>query len=407
MNLRFWKKIEPTNTHTPYAPYEEIDAKRTSKLGYFFLVLMVIFGVWQGNNLLSSIQETIDRPVPNSNCSHTLAEYANISLSYNYYTYYEESIFNNCAFTKRETLLGIDLAYQKIEPLLTQLRVLQTTANELQGFISTKGYEHERTLEKYQASLIEDVAQNTGSASGVLSSYELGAAVSTLADELSNLNQQLNITQSQITALENRIRTTSQTYAVELEEIEKQYQQELNLHEFITFLVSIILIAPVFYFTWYHYHKAKLERSEYTIIWGGAVASFGLILAQIALVFTYEILPRGILEALLSFLSAFEALWVLLYWFSFILVPLFFGFLIYLIQKKFYNKQAVMMRALKSGQCPGCSLKVHHDMNNCPICGYSLKTRCHHCGAMSLAGGSFCSTCGRSSQTLDVDSTST
>jgi len=63
MKLLFWKK-EPVASDAAYAPYEEIDAKRTSKLGYFFLILMVIFGIWQGNNLLSSIQESIDPPYP-------------------------------------------------------------------------------------------------------------------------------------------------------------------------------------------------------------------------------------------------------------------------------------------------------------------------------------------------------
>lgn len=393
MNLLFWKKPEPSLTPAPYAPYEEIDAKRTSKLGYFFLILMVIFGVWQGNNLLSSIQNTIERPVPNSNCSYTLANYANISIGYNYYNSYG-SEYDTCVFSKREIALGLDSAYQQIIPLVAENASLQSQASQLQYSLDVKRTNQKRTLDEYQISLIEDVAQNTGSTEGVLDSYELGTSMTSGAETLQSLEQELQILQSRIQSIENRIQTIANTYAPALEQIEKQYQQEIKVHQFITFLISLVLIAPVFYLTWRRYHRAKLERSEYTIIWGGLVAVFGLILAQVALVFTYEILPQGIIQALLSFLTAFKALWILVYWLSFILVPVFFGFLIYLIQKKFYNKEAVVMRALKSGECPGCSLKIHHDMNNCPICGYTLKTKCSHCGAMSLAGGPFCSTCG-------------
>jgi preprotein translocase subunit YajC len=363
---------------------------------------MVIFGVWQGNNLLSSIQDTIDRPQPNSNCSRTLAEYAEISISYDYYSYGFD--YDTCVFSEREIALGLDTTFKQIRPLLTQLEGLQTKESQLQYSISNNRYEQERTVSEYQTSLVEDVAQNTGSNSGVLSSEQLGTAVTSGANTLSSLNRDLSLTQSQINSLKQRVRTIAISHTSALKEIERQYQYELKLHEFITFLVSLILVAPVFYLTWRRYHKAKLERSPYSIIWGGAVASFGLILAQIGLVFIYEILPREIIQAILTFLSAFKALWILVYWLSFILVPVFFGFLIYLIQKKFYNKQAVMMRALKSGQCPECSLRIHHDMNNCPICGYTLKTKCRSCGAMSMAGGSFCSSCGTKEHKLDTSS---
>jgi hypothetical protein len=406
MNLLFWKKKESTNDDPAFAAYEEIDAKRTSKLGYFFLVLMVIFGVWQGNNFLEAVQESVDRPVVNSTCASRLAEYADIE-GYNhvfdssYYMYdwgYDahKSPVEGCVFSEREIREGIDAAYERIRPLITKLNALDIEIGQLEQQKYQLESQRERVRDDYQVSVIEDIAATEGQATtDVFDSGELGTGLISNDAQISAVNAYLQNKHSERAALVGEIKSIATVYKNALTRISEQYEQEMRVYELVQFFLSFIFAAPLFYIAWRKYSAARRTRSEYAVIWGGVVATFGIIVAQVLIVFVYRILPHELIQAVFSFLAMFEFIWALLYWFGFILVPLFFGFLIYLIQKRFYNKKAVMMRALKNNHCPHCSLHLTPSMNNCPVCGYTLKTKCQSCGAMSMDGGSFCESCGR------------
>jgi hypothetical protein len=399
MKLLFWRK-ESEVTDGAYAPYEEIDAKRTSKLGYFFLVLMVIFGVWQGNNLLSSIQETVDRPLPNTRCTEELAGYLNDNTIYttSYYGYYSYEN-NGCQFTARELELNLHTLYTQAKPWLQELSTRNEEISRLNRAIEDTEYRRRTTIDEYQAALVEDIANKSVRPQGnVLSTSGAGSGILNTEDDLRTYRSQLAAAEITKASLEQKIRTLVNNNASVLKAVAAAYEKEMKLYELAIFLVSVILIVPLFYFSWRKYSAARERRSEYAIIWGGVVATFGIMTAQVLLVFVYEILPHQILEAIFTFLSGFAVLWTLLYWLAFILVPAFFGFLIYLIQKKFYNQRAVMMRALKNGHCPHCSLKILPTMNNCPVCGYHLKTKCEACNNMSMQGGAYCEVCGSKRQ---------
>ena len=396
MKLLFWKK-EPVATDGAYAPYEEIDAKRTSKLGYFFLILMVIFGVWQGNNLLSSIQETVDRPLPNTRCTEELAGYLNDKTDYTTSYYYGNYGYetSECQFTEREIRSGLPTLYTQVKPQLQALSAQNEEISRLNRAIEDTEYRRRTTIDEYQAALVEDIANKAvGPQGNVLSTSGAGSGIQNTEDDLRTYRSQLAAAENTKANLEQKILTLVNNNASILKAVAAAYEKEMKLYELAIFLVSVILIVPLFYFSWRKYSASRERRSEYAIIWGGVVATFGIMTAQVLLVFVYEILPHQILEAIFTFLSGFAILWTLLYWLAFILVPAFFGFLIYLIQKKFYNQRAVMMRALKNGHCPHCSLKILPTMNNCPVCGYHLKTKCETCGNMSLHGGGFCEVCG-------------
>ena len=394
MRLQFWKK-EETPLTPGYAPYEEIESKRTSNLGYFFLILMVIFGVWQGNNFLSALQQTVTPPTPNSYCLSTMLSYADSDYGYDEYDSYYYSgtpyTYAQCQFSERETALSLPILYQNIEPKLTAYTDARMMVSKIESALSEARYSRETYITEYQASLLEDIA---GTQNTVFNQGTIQGSIVTQDEYISRLNQSLADEEATVSRLLQQIQAAVVPYKSTLETAVSQYRHDLIVHQFIQFLVSLIFVAPLFVLVWKRYHRSKNQRSEYAIIWGGLVATSGLLLAEIILMFVYEVLPRRMLEAIFDFLAQFEFVWTLLYWLGFILVPLFFGFLIYLIQKKFYNKQAVMMRALKNERCPGCSLKLHHDMNHCPVCGYKLKERCTACGAMTMRGGGFCASCG-------------
>lgn len=395
MNLFFWRK-NPEEQNSAYAPYEEIDAKRTSKLGYFFLILMVIFGVAQGQNFLSALQESIALPESNSYCLTTLAQYAQMDTTYNGYVSYSDYGYygdtEKCIFSAREKQLAIDTLYAKIAPSRTEITSIEITINELNTEINEVERKRRTVTSDYDISLQEKMAATQNA---VFDPNGLQNAINAIDANLNQLRSSLASATARKQALEGTIAAQVTPYKSTIQDAFDQYAHEMVVRQFKQFLLSLLFIAPLFAFVWRFYHRAKSKRSEYAIIWGGAVATVGIILAEILLMFVYQILPHKILQQIFAFFAAFDFLWAILYWLGFILVPLFFGFLIYLIQKKFYNKRAVMMRALKNEHCPNCSLKINHTMNNCPVCGYTLKTKCTSCGTMSMDGGSFCEGCGK------------
>lgn len=401
MNLFFWRKNNQ-GQDAAYAPYEEIDAKRTSKLGYFFLILMVLFGVLQGQNFLGALTNSVTQPELNSYCLSQLAQYAkvdptkqglsDVDRSYYYGTngYYGNTA-PECVFSTREKELTLDSAYAKILPLRTEIATVETSIQTLQQQIYAAEQQKQNTVKEYDVSLQEKMANTQNP---VFDQNGLQSAIVSADAYVNGLNTELGAAIARKQTLENSIVKSVAPYKSAIQKALDQYAHDLVVYQFKQFLLSLFFILPLFVFTWRFYNSAKDGRSEYAIIWGGALATVSIMLAEILLVFVYQILPQGILQAIFSFLEAFQILWAVLYWLGFILVPLFFGFLIYLIQKKFYNKRAVMMRALKNEHCPNCSLKINHTMNNCPVCGYRLKVKCTSCGAMSMDGGSFCQECG-------------
>ncbi len=396
MKLFFWKK-DTQETNSAYAAFEEIDAKRTSRLGYFFLILMVIFGVIEGQGFLDAVKNSITSPEANSYCLTTLAQYAKVENVHNSYNpYYGSYGYYNtneqgCVFSTREIKLSINTLYEKIAPLRLEMNSVSKTIDDLTTQINQSQQYRESTISEYDVSLQEKMAVTENA---VFDPNGLQGTITATDVQIRQLQSQLASVNERKTALENQIEAIVVPFSNILQKAFDQYAHDVDVYQFEQFLLSFIFIAPLFYFAWSYYHRLKNRRSEYTIIWGGIVATVGIIFAQILLVFVYEILPQEILQKIFEFFSAFKILWALLYWFGFILVPLFFGFLIYLIQKKFYNKKAVMMRALKNEHCPNCSLKINRMMNNCPVCGYTLKTKCHSCGSMSMDGGLFCESCG-------------
>lgn len=395
MNLFFWRKSNEVQDQA-YAPYEEIDAKRTSKLGYFFLILMVIFGVAQGQSFLGAINNSVTRPESNSSCLSTLARDAGINpvqdRSWEYIGGYNYGLNKgDCTFSAREKKFSIDTLYEQIKPIQAEISSTESQISNLRNQYSTLERNRKKAVSEYDVSLQEEMAVTPDA---VFNQGGLQNSIRGIDLQMSQLTGDINRLTRQVENLNAQIKEMVMPYTNSIQSVYDTYSHDVTWYKFKQFMLSLLLVAPLFFFAWHLYHRSKSQRSEYTIIWGGVVATVGIIFAQILLVFVYEILPKEILQKLFDFLAVFEFLWVILYWLGFILVPLFFGFLIYLIQKKFYNKRAVMMRALKSEHCPHCSLKINLGMNHCPVCGYTLKTKCTSCGAMSMKGGSFCQECG-------------
>jgi hypothetical protein len=381
-----------------FVPYEEIDAKGTSKLGYFFLILMVIFGVWQGNNFLGAIQDVVAYPEANSVCLATMeASLPSNNDTASYGSSYRSTYGDNgvktsseCHFSARENAHSIPAVYDVVYPEYVTLAELQKNLQDVQNRLSDIQYNRDKAVDDYSVSLLEDIAKKNP----VMNMGSIRGTIKTNDDLIASLTQVEKSLTETIDGVKTKIGEIVALHNADFNAVEKAHTRELDVYELKRFLLAVICILPVFFFVWRRYSASKAKRSEFSLIWGGLVAITAIMVAQIVLVFVYDILPHEFLQRVFAFLSNFKFLFVIVYWLGFILVPLFFGFLIYIIQKKYYNKKAVTMRAFKANKCPTCTMSIAPHMVFCSTCGTTLKSKCNSCGGVTPCAGEYCELCG-------------
>ncbi len=423
--LTFFTNLFPSHQTTTegappegFAPHEEFESKRTTKLGMIFVVIMVITGIWQGQSLFRAISSTITPPESLSTCFHRLVSesgeritinydsssaysrysYQNsLSRSYDngYYDEYAEAKEPACLYSPFEKKHAIEPLYISVVPLFVEQSMLRRELNDLQTQLSQIKNSSDYTRNSYNTSLLENIGQvgNT-----VYSTSSLGSTLRTKESQIADLETAITRLETQSNAQTTTIKATILEKISNLRAVADEFNTHLRWLELQRFLLSVILLAPLAFFTLRRYFKAKNERSEFAIIWGAVALVSTILSAQVLVVFAYKIIPHHIIQLIATMFaklfSQFAILLVILQWFGLILVPLFFGFLVYKIQKKYYNKEAVTMRALKDNKCPRCSMKIKDQMVYCPSCSYELRKKCSSCNHASISYARFCEQCG-------------
>ncbi|MCD4832037.1 MAG: hypothetical protein K8R02_09605 [Anaerohalosphaeraceae bacterium] len=122
------------------------------------------------------------------------------------------------------------------------------------------------------------------------------------------------------------------------------------------------------------------------------IASIPILFKIVELVL--DLIPNTFFRALFKLL---EKLHIIALWhYLLIVVALFVAILIvYLIQKKFFNKQRVYEKRLIAGKCWFCGKKLPPKSRHCPFCGKNQMRQCSHCQSDTFLGGSCCINCGK------------
>ncbi len=396
--LFFSKKSEIVDPPKGFVANEEIDSKKTSKLGYFFLILMVILGVSQGQGFLNALQESVAVPSSHSQCLLALvSEYNDNNLDkISGYGYYGSEYYGSlptpseCSYDKREIVVKIHELYLSVYPVLIKKQTLNKELSDVNSRIQGLRYNRTQAIDEYSVSLLESIAKE----SAVLSGISLKESIKSSDDLLRLLNTAQSDLSTRLVVVSAEIVGLVSSHKNAFTKVSDGYNNEMNVYQLKQFGLSVLLIFPFFLFLWKRYGRSKSARSEFAIIWAGALAIASIMMVQVLFVFVYEILPRELLQKVFAFFSKLEFFFVFAYWLGLILVPVFFGGLIYFIQKRYYNKKAVTTRAFKANKCPTCLMSVAPHMVFCPMCGTTLKVRCLSCGGYSPEAGSFCEVCG-------------
>lgn len=169
----------------------------------------------------------------------------------------------------------------------------------------------------------------------------------------------------------------------------------------------LIFILPLLLLFGFFYRRAKsrqLLQKDYNPVVKIISAHISLILALPLVWFTlgliYHVLPKTLLKSIIEFLVDIGLISVLNY-IAILLVVLFFGGLIYWIQKRtLKTKLAVQVsrnlpRLISWSQCFECEYKIDYTKDFCPFCGVKLHQECPSCKAVMNRHEAFCSTCGQ------------
>ncbi|MGM0509353.1 MAG: zinc ribbon domain-containing protein, partial [Fusobacteriota bacterium] len=159
-------------------------------------------------------------------------------------------------------------------------------------------------------------------------------------------------------------------------------------------IVQFIFLIPLLtFFVWWNIVSLKKAKSIQIFI------SSHLILITLIPIFfkicemVFDIIPDKIIKTFIDYLESIKLIGI---W-NYILtaVAVLFGLaLVYLSQKKLFNKERIMKNRFKKGRCIHCGVSIKKDDDYCYDCGGFQKKECPHCGEMIPKVSKFCTECG-------------
>jgi hypothetical protein len=106
-----------------------------------------------------------------------------------------------------------------------------------------------------------------------------------------------------------------------------------------------------------------------------------------------ELSPRHFFKKFFEILTRLHiiAVWHYILIFGAVLAAL---LIIYIIQKKIFNRRRLQLKRLAKGQCHHCGKKLPMGADTCPFCGAAQNAECGACHERTFIAGDFCTRCG-------------
>ncbi|VAY86773.1 hypothetical protein MNB_ARC-1_1029 [hydrothermal vent metagenome] len=175
---------------------------------------------------------------------------------------------------------------------------------------------------------------------------------------------------------------------------------------FKAYMHMLIFIVPLFFFFSFFYYRTKkkqLKGQIYNPIIKiiSANVSFLLLLPFIwhTIILIYDFLPKTFLKNIIEFLVDIGLISLLNY-FAIFLIAIFFGGLIYYIQKRTLRLKKKIpsnkkyQKLISWSQCFNCELKINYTNKHCPFCGIKLHQNCKSCNNQMVIHEKYCPSCG-------------
>lgn len=367
-------------------PDEEISEKRTSVLGYVLLTLMVIFIITAGNTVFYDLSRIPDEPVPLSECVSRLDR--------QYTDYFIETCKEHPNFTQTDSQFGLDSLYQQLFPLVVSNQHL---SDELESALRKETELKETRMflyQKYGVSLQEESQSVSTSSNRILSSKRNAKQLLEIEARLSNHQTTLDSIKLEQTRLDIQLKPILEQFKTQLAEANNFLKWEAIWKKWYEFLLKLLFIMPLLGSSIVFYNKLKAKNSPYTIIVTALVSAFSILFLQISSVLLYHVVPHKWLGQLLEWLIAIPFFSYVIYYAMVLAIILFFGGMVFYIQKRVFNPSVVARRRLREHKCPSCSFPIEAGQKFCTDCGTQIRVECELCGSLRYPDLPYCSTCG-------------
>ncbi|MHC4216288.1 MAG: zinc ribbon domain-containing protein [Planctomycetota bacterium] len=166
-------------------------------------------------------------------------------------------------------------------------------------------------------------------------------------------------------------------------------------YAFKEFCWQFLFLLPIFGAAFFWYIRSANKKFAIQTLFSAhlvTIASIPILFEIVELVL--ELIPKTFFRALFKLL---EKLHIMALWHYLLIVValLVAGLLVYIIQKKFFNKQRIYEKRLIAGKCCLCGKKLPPKSGHCPFCGKSQMRQCPHCQSDTFLGGRCCVNCGK------------
>jgi len=154
------------------------------------------------------------------------------------------------------------------------------------------------------------------------------------------------------------------------------------------FLIPLLLI----FYLWNH-RSLKKESGLQVLISTHLLVIIAIPIFIKIIELVLELIPKHFLKKLFQALTALHlvAIWHYILILLSVLVAI---FLIYIIQKKLFNKKRLQQKRLSNSSCIECGKKLPDNVRFCPFCGTHQVVDCSECKVETYVCGDFCSNCG-------------
>jgi len=380
MGIKKRKKVK--HSHKDMNNYEEISEKKTSKLGYIFLIIMVIIIIVVWEKVFSDLNMAVEEPVPPSYClSNSIDDLKKlVYLECPYYDWYNPT----------DIKFELDVNFDKTRPKLKEISLLNESIRDDRISIEDIKSTINNLNDNYWLSLQEKIADENA----IMDKSKIKTEIINFILQADSIENKIS---SNITKRDDIIFELTDSIASLKSDIDnagEYYKIKEAWYKIKIFLLTLLFVVPFFVFSIYLYIRFKRKNSPYTIILTATTTAFSILFVQVIGVFIYDILPKERLEMIFKFFGELVFLRYVIYYWSVVLVIILFWGTVYYIQKKVFDPKSVAIRRIKDKKCPKCSfsLDTHHKF--CPDCWFQLKEKCENCNNLKIRYLSHCPNCG-------------
>jgi hypothetical protein len=211
-----------------------------------------------------------------------------------------------------------------------------------------------------------------------------------LTSELNELDKKI-YNEGKVTELFNYVQAFN---SQEIQKLEKEVESFKFWYKYKKFGWQMLFLIPLFIFIYFWNQKSIMKDSGLQLL----ISSHLLVVVSIPIFLKFinlllELIPQYFFKKVFETLKALHlvAIW---HYILILLAVLFAIFLIYIIQKKIFNKKRLQQKRLSNSACFECGKRLPDKLDYCPFCGTKQVEICSECNSKSYVCGDFCSSCG-------------